>query len=174
MGVKIYCQLVGFFLKYLPQGYRINCCLACTTQLIFNLFRVTGVRIWNSWKGESWWLMTKLKTKLTPLQNFKISFNKNIYKNIKPNNNTIIKNLTILPTIHLKYINHYFILKQKKKIKDKYQTKQQKKFMIHTHDKNLTILNDFHTQAKKKKKKLKKNIKPNNKRNSWYIPMINL
>ena len=55
-----------------------------------------------------------LKTKLTPLQNFKISFNKNINKNIKPNNNTIIKNLTILPTIHLKYINHYFILKQKK------------------------------------------------------------
>ena len=38
--------------------------------------------------------------------------------------------------------------------------------MIHTHDKNLTILNDFHTQAKQKKKKLKKNIKPNNKRNS--------
>ena len=36
--------------------------------------------------------------------------------------------------------------------------------MIHTHDKNLAILNDFHTQAKKKKKKkLKKNIKPNNK-----------
>ena len=107
--------------------------------------------------------MTKLKTKLTPLQNFKISFNKNIYKNIKPNNNTIIKNLTILPTIHLKYINHYFILKQKKKIKDKYQTKQQKKFMIHTHDKNLTILNDFHTQEKKKKTKEKYKTKQQKK-----------
>ena len=57
MWVKICCQLAGFFLKYLPQGYRINCCLACTTQLIFNLFRVMGVRIWNPWKGGSWWLM---------------------------------------------------------------------------------------------------------------------
>ena len=42
---------------------------------------------------------------------------------------------------------------KKKKTKEKYQIKQQKKFMIHTHDKNLTILNDFHTQAKQKKKK---------------------
>ena len=43
--------------------------------------------------------------------------------------------------------------KPKEKTKEKYQTKQQKKFMMHTHDKNLTILNDFHTQAKQKKKK---------------------
>ena len=169
MGVKIYCQLVGFFLKYLPQGYRINCCLACTTQLIFNLFRVMGVRIWNPWKGESWWLMTKLKTKLTPLQNFKISFNKNIYKNIKPNNNTIIKNLTILPTIHLKYINHYFILKQKK-LKTNIKNNN-------TIIKNLTILPTTHLKYINhyfilKQKKLKTNIKPNNKKNSWYIPVI--
>ena len=31
--------------------------------------------------------------------------------------------------------------------------------MIHTHDKNLTILNDFHTQAKQKKKKTKEKYK---------------
>ena len=42
---------------------------------------------------------------------------------------------------------------KKKKTKEKYQIKQQKKFMLHTHDKSLTILNDFHTQAKQKKKK---------------------
>ena len=57
MRDKICCQLVGFFLKYLPQGYRINCCLACIYQSIFNLLRVMGVRIWNPWKGGSWWLM---------------------------------------------------------------------------------------------------------------------
>ena len=49
-----------------------------------------------------------LKTKLTPITKFQISSNKNINKNIKPNNNTIIKNLTI--QIYQEYILNISII----------------------------------------------------------------
>ena len=65
----------------------------------------------------------KSKDKTHPITKFQISSNKNINKNIKPNNNTIIKNLTIQISsqTYLKptnILNHYhFVLKQIKKLK---------------------------------------------------------
>ena len=64
----------------------------------------------------------KSKDKTHPITKFQISSNKNINKNIKPNNNTIIKNLTI--QIYQQYILNISIIiisysSKKKKKKQK-------------------------------------------------------